>query len=310
MAGKFWDKGIMLVTGCTKVSPGCRGCWSEKAHSMRCHNKTVARTYNPDLLTDGRFNGKVQVNMHLLEKAAKRREPTVYAIWNDLYHEGVTDEQILNVTAVMARNPQHTYLIVTKRPERAAEFWSEFLTLASSFAHAAMMEELWPDIWHIVTAENQAMLDERGGHLLRIPGKRGLILEPMLGGIDLNFMWGTSDNIPRHESIMIRDAIHQVIMGGETGSGARPMHPEWVRSVRDQCAAAGVPFYFKSWGAFEPCEFEDGKGHLKIYPNGQWYSACVGDEDRTDVAIIRHNTKAGRLLDGREHNDLAWRAES
>ena len=113
---QFWKKGIQLVDGCIKVSPGCMHCWAEL---MTARFKRV-----PEVLTGDKFNGKVIFNMHLLEKAAKVKKPTVYAIWNDLYHEGVTDEQIDKVFGIMMAETQHTYLIVTKRPDQAQAYLS------------------------------------------------------------------------------------------------------------------------------------------------------------------------------------------
>ena len=223
---QFWDKGIQVVDGCNHVSTGCKNCWSE---AMTARFKRV-----PEVLTDGRFNGHVRFNLHLLEKAAKVRQPHVYAIWNDLYKEGVTVSQRDRVAILMANASHHTFLIVTKRPEIAAAFFID----------------KWPaHIWHIVTAENQAMADKRIPHLLKIPGKRGIIIEPMLEGMDL-----TAAFKPIHHTKFGNPdgttwkPIHQVILGPENGPGKRPFNPEWADSVKAQCEAAGVPFYRKDTG--------------------------------------------------------------
>jgi protein gp37 len=292
--GMFWDKGIMLVTGCKKVSLGCANCWSEKQHAIRSRqkNEKMRKLYNSELLSDGKFNGKVQFNLYLLKKAAKVRKPHVYAIWNDLYHEGITDYDRDLAIEYMFEAEHHTWIIVTKRPENAVRFHLE---------HPVSEGQSFPEnIWHIVTAENQEMADKRIPHLLRIPGKRGLLLESMLGPVDLtnhrvcdqcggapynpylpeDWRWSDWKCLRHYDPYggcdgTLHHDIHQVILGGETGHGARPINPEWVRSVRDQCEAAGVPFYFKGWGQYK------GPSDWKI--------------------------PADRILDGREHNDLAWR---
>lgn len=288
---QFWTKGVQFNDGCTKVSPGCKNCWSE---AMAARFKRV-----PEVLTDGHFNGKVHINMHLLEKAAKRKKPEVYAIWNDLYHEGVTDEQIFKALAIMMGATHHTFLIVTKRVERAAIYMPEFMDInydyalkrapeahpvhlmdeqtplmKTKFFRKAMAENMTGHIWHIVTCENQAMADKRIPHLLRIPGKRAIIIEPMLEEIDFD-KWkqtGYYCNTPNHgalcpEGIMEGDdgvvicrycenpidigyglPFHQVICGPENGTGKRPFDPAWADSVKAQCEAAGVPFYRKDTG--------------------------------------------------------------
>lgn len=233
---QFWDKGIQVVDGCNHVSLGCKNCWSE---GMAARFKRV-----PEVLTDGRFNGHVRFNLHLLEKAAKVRQPTVYAIWNDLYHEGMTTLQIFKAVDLMIENNQHTYLIITKRPERAHA--------TSSFKLTDNLRGPQSHIWHIVTAENQAMLEKRIGDLLHIPGKRGVIIEPMLEGVNL-----TAAFKPIHHTNFGNPdgttwkPIHQVILGPENGPGKRPFNPEWADSVKAQCEAAGVPFYRKDTGEGE-----------------------------------------------------------
>jgi protein gp37 len=237
----FWDKGVMLVTGCTKVSPGCKNCWSETAHVRRSKDPKNQRCYNPNPLTDGRFNGKVQFNLYRLEAAAKVRKPTVYAIWNDLYHENVDISEVDRAIKIMEKSSHHVYLIVTKRPEVASKYYGFIPT------------RHWkPHIWHIVTCENQAMADKRIPHLLNIPGKRGIIIEPMLGAVDLlhvkdDFGHGLTFNaLSSKVGISYRgENIQQVICGPENGAGKRPFDPAWADSVKAQCEAAGVPFYRK-----------------------------------------------------------------
>lgn len=309
MAGKFWDEGPMVVTGCTKVSEACRRCWSEQAHVMRSGRPA----WPSDCLTDGRFNGTVHFRIEALQAAVKGRKPKVIAPWNDLYHEGVTLGQITQAHVLMANrfNSHHTFLIITKRIKVAADYCSGVSALSGGIS-------LPDNIWHIATMENQARADERMPHLLQIPGKRAIIIEGMLGPVDLKTYLGLSELKAggyEHTLKHITPDIHQVILGGETGRDARPMHPDWVRSVRDQCAAAGVPFFFKSWGEWLPKSHwtqEMRKGNWKrlkmgsLMKDGRFYGhTCKNGEE---AFMVRVGQKAaGRLLDGREHNDLAWR---
>jgi protein gp37 len=331
MSSKFWDKGIMLVTGCQKVSPGCANCWSEKEHRMRSCRKAPG-VYSPGLMTDGRFNGKVQFNLHLLEKAAKARKPHVYAIWNDLYHDKITIEQVSQAHRIMVRAKHHAWLIITKRPEAAAIFCEGVQELLE---HPAQIP---PHIWHIVTCEDQKRADERIPHLLRIPGKRGVIIEPMLEDVDLrpylphpfnrepHCPWcedcipngGVSDYWKQRTEDNHDTFIHQVILGGETGKNARPMHPDWARSIRDQCVAAAAPFYFKAWGEWKEIINQAGGSYVVEADEPEtFYHTPIKTIDRgkyerfrwvDGTRMLRVGKKtSGRLLDDREHNDLAWR---
>jgi protein gp37 len=232
-------------------------------------NPAVSHIYNPDLITNGRFNGKVQFNLDQLIKAVKGR-PCVISPWNDLYHEGVTDEQRDMAFAVMAMANEHTYLIITKRIENATRYWTgsdlpdpSYRALGIALQAVKMGFEgtlrdklinlVHKRMWTIPTCENQKQADKRIPHLLKIPGKRGIIIEPMLGGVDLQktkAMWYTSgvDTYNHTQIGSWNSAIHQVILGPENGPGKRPFDPAWADSVRGQCEAAGVPFYRKDTG--------------------------------------------------------------
>jgi protein gp37 len=234
----FWDKGIQLVDGCTKVSPGCKNCWSE---AMTARFKRV-----PEVITNGKFNGKLRHNFYLLEKALDKCDyGTVISLWNDLYNPNVPDEFVKKVMQRINQYPEFRILIITKRIERAVK-----------------MGLLTADhVWHIVTCEDQQRADERIPHLLRIPGKRGIIIEPMLGAITLKFS-REIEPCPNPECDEVAGCciceystriwggptIHQVILGPENGPGKRPFKEEWAESVKAQCEAAGVPFYRKDTG--------------------------------------------------------------
>jgi protein gp37 len=243
MSEKFWDKGIQLVGGCTKVSAGCKNCWSEVAHA-RFH-KGGAPCYK-GTITDGKFNGNVTFNLHLLEKSAKVRKPQVYAIWNDLYHEGLLTAEITKALGVMSGAKLHTFLIITKRPERAEKI-NRFYKHESEWCDIP-----YPDnIWHIVTAENQSMADKRIPHLLNIPGKRGVIVEPMLGPVSIGrAMCRTCDAVGACEADAAQEdtcyqRIGQIILGPENGVGKRQFEEGWAENMENECEAAGVPYYRK-----------------------------------------------------------------
>jgi len=276
MSGKFWDKAWSLVEGCTPVSAGCDNCWL--AALANRFAREVEPGHSSGILTDeaGVFNGTVIFRSDRLDLPMRTKKPTVFAVWSDLYHEAVTDEQIASAFRVMWRARQHTFLIVTKRAKRAAAFGdSDYMVNEEGNPCSHTL-----NVYHLVTVENQEMADKRIPYALQIPGKVGLLIEPMLGPVDLRAIGGRSNG---------------VLLGGETGPNARPMHPDWARSVRNQCEAAGVPFFFKSWGRWYP----DSKEHT-----GSMHQILMNDAVLTDYDWMR---QSGRLLDGREHNDLPWR---
>ena len=166
-----------------------------------------------------------------------------------------------------------------------------------------------PNVWLGVSCENQARADERIPILLQIPAaKHWVSIEPMLGAVDFHLPNG---NFPKYNALQKwtngerATGIDWVVLGGETGPGARPMHPDWVRSVRDQCQAAGVPFYFKQWGewiqlrdnaACRAGEFKGQRIEVDQYSNP--------DQCRR-ITLCRVGSKAsGHLLDGREWREM------
>lgn len=365
MAGKFWTDAWSLVDGCTPVSEGCRDCWLKTMQERFGHGQgdfegnAVFREDRLDIPTRVRVRKPriFALWSDLYHENATNEQIT--AAFGAMAH-GRGNGIILIITKRIERAVEFHKWLSKMAPSRLKQ-WVKVVAdaevacnepIGTRGANEAQGESLvindfyrekssrdihsfyphWPlsHVWHIATMENQAMVDERMPHLLRIPGKRGIIIEPMLGPVDIRSTyikarcrWGQYDSCVEspcphssHSGCQLAkrkmaEDIHQVIVGGETGTKARPMHPDWVRSVRDQCEAAGVPFFFKSWGEWGVDKPYDDKnpGGIKIYENGQWYAANIDDTDRTDVAFMRRVGKkvAGRLLDGREHNDLAWR---
>lgn len=198
------------VTGCSKVSPGCRSCYAE-AMATRLKRMGSARYVN---------GFDVTLHSDLIELPLRWMKPRVIFVnsMSDLFHESVPTEFIADVFEVMARAQHHTFQVLTKRPERAAR-------LAVALP--------WPEnVWMGTSVEDRRRFD-RIGFLRSIPAKvRFLSLEPML------------ESLPA----LPLDGIQWVIVGGESGRRPRPIAKEWVCDVRDQCERAGVAFFFKQWG--------------------------------------------------------------
>ena len=203
------------VRGCTKISPGCKHCYAE----------TFAERFR------GVPGHPYEQGFDLRLVPEKIAEPLRWATpkmifvnsMSDLFHDGVPDDYIEAVAEVMMRANWHTYQILTKRASRMAELLRGRLRNAAAAQH----------IWWGVSVENREYGLPRIDHLRATPARvRFLSVEPLLDGL------GTVN----------LDGIHWVIVGGESGPGARPLKREWVTSIRDQCRTAHVPFFFKQWG--------------------------------------------------------------
>jgi protein gp37 len=248
------------VTGCTEVSPGCD----------RCYAKTFAERWRgvPGHHFENGFD--VTLRPERLDQPLRWKKPRRIFTnsMSDLFHDSVPDEFIAEVFAVMALAKQHVFQVLTKRHGRMRSLLNgrDFRTAVQRAALVRvggrapwLVEPWWPlaNVWLGVSVEDQKWADIRVPALLDTPAAvRFLSCEPLLGPVDLD-RWLTwpSDGSIRHD-------LDWLICGGESGHGARPMHPDWARSLRNQCAAAGVPYFFKQTGSLLARELGiPGKGH-------------------------------------------------
>jgi protein gp37 len=269
------------VVGCSRVSAGCRNCYAFQLHDMR-HRAKLAGKDLPDQYAQPFTT--IQALADRLDTPLRWRRPRRVFVnsVSDLFHEDVPFDFILAVWGVMAATP-HTYQILTKRAHRMLAFfeWAKEAMRARGLDEWEKGMEIQPNVWLGVSVEDQRAADERIPLLLRTPAAvRFLSCEPLLGPVDLG-RWLICEPCDDGRPVTMGTILHcqnprldWVIVGGESGPGARPMHPDWARSLRDQCQAAGVPFFFKQWGEWD---FEG-------YRIGKKY--------------------AGRLLDGREWNEF------
>ena len=278
------------VTGCTKISPGCKNCYAERmAKRLGGRFGYPAPPYHFD----------VTLHYDRLNDPLGWKKPRMIFVCSmgDLFHEDIPTSFIQSVFQVMHRAHWHTFQVLTKRAWRMDD-----LSVVLS----------WPEnVWAGITVENQRAADVRIPYLLRVPAAvRFLSCEPLLEPLNLS---GYLRPVPNCQYIDTDDGTctypgkvtpechagvacpltdtdtwggpNWVNVGGESGPGARPMHPDWVRSIRDQCLSAGVPFFFKQWGAYRPAEMVvDGRPEVQFLKVGK--------------------KKAGRLLDGREWNEF------
>ncbi len=267
------------VVGCTRVSPGCQHCYAERMAKRLSKNPSTPQ-YAGTVDDNGRWTGQVNLVESALLKPLSWRKPRMVFVnsMSDLFHESVPDEYIDKVFAVMAQAHHHTYQVLTKRPERITE-WAAgaHLRMTRCFRNFHDYTESvgpWPlpNVWLGTSAENQATLDERLPHLLATPAAvRFLSLEPLLGPIDVRGRL---------------DGIDWVIVGGESGPGAQPMHPDWVRSIRDACVEAEVAFFFKQWGEWLP----------QSVANSERAARYAAWDAARDAAMVNQYKKQTRLL--------------
>jgi protein gp37 len=247
------------VTGCTKVSAGCDHCYAETIATRFAGSKAYPHGFDVTLRPE---------RLAIPLKWQRPRRIFVNSM-SDLFHSSVPDDYIAMVFAVMAATPRHTYQILTKRHGRLRALLSSERFAIWAYAATSEYSDLsctplpaWPlpNVWIGVSVEDQATANLRIPALLETPAAvRFLSCEPLLRPLDLRSHF--AGHCPEHDFpggfCIQRDHpgvshLHWVIAGGESGHGARPMHPNWARSLRDQCQAASVPFLFKQWGEWGP----------------------------------------------------------
>lgn len=229
------DDTINPVVGCSHCSPGCDNCYAERFAARLAKNPATAKKYAGVVDENGKWTGSVRYHVSWYEQLPKKPKRIFLNSMSDFFHPAVIEEDLHEILDLIVKfGCQHTFLVLTKRPERARDMLA--------------CRALPPNVWLGVTVCNQQEADEKIPVLLQIPAvKRFVSVEPMLGPVDLN---GREFLCKAWEQghATLGTYLDWVICGGETGPGARPMHPEWARSLREQCVAAGVPFYFKGWG--------------------------------------------------------------
>jgi protein gp37 len=348
------------IRGCSVISPGCKNCYAMK-QAHRFSGPGGAYEGLTQLTSNGPvWTGKVQfVEKHLADPLKWKKPRMIFVnSMSDLFHEGISDEQIDKIFAVMALCPQHTFQILTKRPERMLKYltairregptkgYVDLLFGRPARAFPVMFSKLplnnetiapWPlpNVWLGVSAESQKYADERIPLLLQTPAAvRWVSAEPLLGPIDLtdlpvpSSVTGYSEKsileTPYRFNVLTNQdddhvynrhpKINWLVAGSESGPGARPAHPDWFRGLRDQCKAAGVPFFFKQWGEWKPAERGDPdfiRESGGFQPDSHTHNWDKNANLPDGLWSIRVGKKAaGRLLDGKEHNEYpALKAE-
>jgi len=295
-AGATWNP----VTGCTKVSEGCDHCYAE----------TFAERWRgvPGHPFEQGFDVRLWPERLTLPLRWRRPRRVFLNSMSDLWHDAVGADLIARVFAVIAVAEQHTFQVLTKRPGRMHSllsdeaFWHQVQKAAAEYgpspeAMAAIDGQFLPNLWLGVSVETQKWASVRLDKLAATSAAavRFASCEPLLGELDIR-PW-------------LAGSLQWVIAGGESGPGARPMHPDWARSLRDQCQDAGVPYFFKQWGAFAPEANGHDRGGIQfIDRRGQSWNG-MEIPARPDAVGLRRVGKgrAGRMLDGRTWDEFPGR---
>jgi protein gp37 len=327
---KTWNP----IIGCDKVSEGCKNCYAMRMAWRLMHNpKTAAKYEGVAKKTEGgaiNWTGNLNFLSDVLTLPLRTKKPTVWFVnsMSDLFHDEVPNEWIDAVMQVIEHTPHHTYQVLTKRPGRMAAYFNAYYPYLYKKAGYKGLENLWLG----VSVEHQKAADERIPHLLATPAAvRFVSCEPLLGPVDLTCIRqynGEGEHIASYQVLWPinncgdsnRPAIDWVIVGGESGPNARPMHPDWVRMLRKHCHAAGVPFFFKQWGEYRSYSFFDNGrvtesiplAHMSnpsLYYTGSEWLPIFGKLDagiafRHAVACKLGKKAAGRMIDGREWNEV------
>ena len=368
---EWTDATVNAINGCSVVSPGCTNCYAMRLAGTRLKHHPSRAGLTIESKAGPVWNGEVRLNEEQLLQPLRWTKPRriFWNAHGDMFHPSVPDEWIDRCFAVMALTPHHIHQVLTKRPERMREHMTHHLTglrirsVMQGLRQQAIIHMTWPlpNVWLGVSVEDQKRADERIPDLLFTPAAvRWLSIEPMLGPIDLTSIKAPRepdepdlDTDWRFDALEVGDyywfdgidgqpgdsgdgpyrdhRIDWVVVGGESGPGARPMHPQWARALRDQCAAATihgddapVPFFFKQWGEWAAHEaVENEQGGVDIVPPASGRFAhrwrrwdddicrpARADESVNEflapgvIAAPVGKSKAGRLLDGIQHDGM------
>ncbi len=341
---EWTDRTWNPLAGCTMVSRACENCYAMRM-AFRLEHMGQDKYKGTTRKTEGGkiiWTGKINIDEKALLQPLKWKKPQRVFVnsMSDLFHENIGFSIIDSVIAMMAITPHITYQILTKRADRMEWYMNRFKSLptvhmAVAANYLGLSEEQiqkirtvnWPlpNVWLGTTIENQKEADKRIPHLLNCPAAvRFVSCEPLVGPINLNGdKWGKIIDTPEgkyqdylmgRELVPMSDGsysaqwkgrIDWVITGGESGPNAEPSHPDWFRSLRNQCEAAGVPFFFKQWGEWMPYS-----GTLKdlTFQKGFFISKLNGrpvhlEEGMAFMQKLGKNV-SGNQLDGKVYNEF------
>lgn len=286
------------TAGCSIVSPGCTNCYAMRMANRIQHNPRLPDSAYKGVTKPSKggpvWTGVVNISEPATMKPLGWKKPKFIFVnsMSDVFHESLTAAQIARIWAVMAIASQHSYQVLTKRPQLMLQWLSDPSTPAAvelamqPIKPGARLTE-WPlsHVWSGTSTEDHTRAKERISTISQVPASiRFLSMEPLLGGIDLRAAVSEEDF----------RKLNWVIVGGESGPGSRPMHPQWAREIRDVCVKHGVKFFFKQVGSWAWVPDDQAKRWVDV-------SGRVSDQPINGWQGIRYGSKksGGRELDGR-----------
>lgn len=314
------------IRGCSRVSEGCRNCYAERIAArfagagqpfqdvaFASGGREVGFKIE-SLAKSGKstgWTGEVRFIPELLEQPLYWRRPRRIFVnsMSDLFHEKVEKDWLDQIFAVMIVCPQHTFQILTKRPTRMKDYLCHVAGqdmekhMANLRPGYGRLDWPWRNVWVGVSVEDQKTADERIPLLLQTPAAvRWVSYEPALEPVDFS-AWPKRVwlRVVGNDGAADRGRIDWVVAGGESGPGARPCHPDWIRTARDQCQAARVPFFFKQWGEWLHASQMNGAFSNEELDRLSWKTVCR-ETPEGDLYFRTGKKLAGALLDG-----ILWR---
>jgi protein gp37 len=301
--------------GCQETSPGCKNCYAE-ARNARFGGGTAInfgpgaprrRTSAANWAMPKRWNA--QADAFLAQHG--RRQRVFCASLADVFDNAVDPQWRADLFSLIQQTPNLDWLLLTKRIGNVRGMLAELAHGSDPDLTLLDMMPL-PNVWLGATIVNQTEADRDIRKLLDVPARvRFLSMEPLLGPVSFEGLFADPHDV-RDGTNMV-EALDWVIVGGESGPGARPMHPDWARSLRDQCEAACTPFLFKQWGEWTPgenVERQRGTVDTAFLLEDGWHicplNLATDDghiDDEPDLYRVGKK-EAGRLLDGRTHDDF------
>lgn len=272
------------VTGCTRISEGCRNCYAESLAATRLKESPRYKGLAVVTPSGPRWTGKINLHPEMLLQPMRWRKPRRIFVnsMSDLFHEDVPDSFVDEIVATMAITPWHTYQVLTKRADRMRSYFSNIpsdpyntryqkIFDAANVQMGKQMQWPLPNVWLGVSVEDQKNAEIRIPSLLETPAAvRFISAEPLLEPLDLtNLCVYGGQRLHALSKIYTSPSLDWIIVGGESGPHARPFKLEWARNLRDQCRGSGVPFFAKQLGS-NPLDCDvpgaaDPKEHMRYH---------------------------------------------